>query len=72
MRKSGSRRPIFPHKRKVDGTIESICSECFQTVASADAECELLEAEVAHICKGLKLARVLRPLDHSEQPSFGG
>jgi hypothetical protein len=65
MRKvAGTRRPIFPHKRKVDGTFESFCSECFSTVASADAECELQIVEEAHVCKGLNLSIVLRPLDH--------
>ena len=58
-------RPIFPHKRNLDGTIVSICSECFSTVASADAEHELQVAESAHVCKGLKLSKVLRPLDRN-------
>ena len=62
-RVSGTRRPIFPHKRNVDGTIESICGECFAKVASAGAEHELAVAENAHVCKGLKLSKVLRPLD---------
>ena len=64
MRKfSGTRRPIFPHKRKVDGRIESFCSECFSTVALAVAESELQVAESAHVCKGLQWSKVLRPLD---------
>ncbi len=65
MRKvAGTRRPIFPHKRNVDGTFESFCGECFSTIASADVEGELRMAEDAHVCKGLQLSRVLRPLDH--------
>jgi hypothetical protein len=64
-RVAGNRRRIFPHKRNVDGTIESICVECFSTVASAGAERELQVAENAHVCKGLKLSKVLRPLDHN-------
>jgi hypothetical protein len=62
-RVAGTRRRIFPHKRNVDGTIESICGECFSTVASAGAERELQVAENAHVCIGLKLSKVLRPLD---------
>jgi len=62
-RVAGSRRRVFPHKRNVDGTIESICGECFSTVASACAEGELQLAENAHVCKGLKFSKVLRPLD---------
>jgi hypothetical protein len=60
---AGVRRRIFPHKRNLDGTFESICGECFSTVASAGAEGELQVAENAHVCKGLKLSKVLRPLD---------
>lgn len=58
-----SRRRIFPHKLNVDGTIDSICGECFSTVASAGAEGDLQVAENAHICKGLKFSKVLRPMD---------
>lgn len=61
----GTRRRIFPHKRNVDGTIESICGECFSTVASAGAEGELQAAENAHVCRGLKFSKVLRPLDRN-------
>jgi hypothetical protein len=65
MRKiAGTRRPIFPHKRKVDGRFESFCGVCFSTVASADAESELRVAEDAHVCKGLQLSIVLRPVDN--------
>jgi hypothetical protein len=64
-RAAGTRRRIFPHKRNVDGTIESFCGECFSTVALAGAEGELQVAENAHVCKGLKLSKVLRPLDRN-------
>jgi hypothetical protein len=65
MRKvAGNHRPIFPHKRMVDGKFESFCGECFSTIASADAEWELQVAEDAHVCKGLNLSTVLRPADH--------
>jgi hypothetical protein len=60
-----SRRPIFPHKRNLDGTIQSICGQCFSTVAFAGVEQELRIAENAHICEGLKLSKVLRPLDRN-------
>lgn len=66
MRKvAGIRRPIFPHKRYLDGTIQSICGECFSTIAFAGVERELRIAEDAHVCKGLKFSRVLRPLDRN-------
>ncbi len=59
------RRLIFPRMRNLDGTIESICGQCFSTVATALPERELQIAEDAHICKGLKLSKILRPLDRS-------
>ncbi|HEY1805844.1 MAG TPA: hypothetical protein VGG45_15330 [Terracidiphilus sp.] len=62
---SRSRRIIFPHKRHLDGTIESICGQCFSTVAAAVPERELQIAENAHVCKGLKLSKILRPLDRN-------
>lgn len=40
----------FPHRKNSDGTWDSICSECFRTVAIADDESELAEAEAQHIC----------------------
>jgi len=62
---SRSRRLIFPHMRNLDGTIESICGQCFSIVATALPERELQIAENAHICKGLELSKILRPFDPS-------
>jgi hypothetical protein len=40
----------FPHRQNNDGTFDSICPVCFRTVGSAQAEEQLAELEVQHIC----------------------
>jgi hypothetical protein len=47
--------PPFPHRRNRDGTFDSICGQCFQTVATKATEAELHVAEKDHECKGLEL-----------------
>lgn len=56
-RESGS----YAHQRKSDGSFDAICTQCFQVIANADSEGELLEAEKAHVCGGLNLNRLLYP-----------
>jgi hypothetical protein len=43
-------KPTFPHRHNNDGVIDSICSECLVTIASARVEQELTPHEDAHIC----------------------
>jgi hypothetical protein len=52
------RFPYFPHRFNQDGMWESICSECFLTVAKAKIEKELEAHEKDHVCKGLDLKAV--------------
>jgi hypothetical protein len=55
----------FPHRQRPDGSIDSICSECFQTIATASTEAELSAAETVHDCKGFSLVRLFhREQDH--------
>jgi hypothetical protein len=42
--------PLFPRRHNADGTIDSICSRCFETVATAKTEEELRKGEDAHRC----------------------
>ena len=42
----------FRHRHNVDGIIDSICCECFATVASVRIESELTDMEEAHECVG--------------------
>jgi hypothetical protein len=41
----------FVHRFNADGTIDSICRQCFVTVATARRESELLSQENDHICE---------------------
>lgn len=47
----------FAHRHNLDGTWDSICTECFLTVASAWDETELLDHERGHDCNSLMRAR---------------
>jgi hypothetical protein len=42
--------PKFARRRNRDSSIDSICTQCFQTIASADREEDLLHHEESHIC----------------------
>ena len=41
---------FFPHRRNKDGTFNSICLNCFATVASNMTEEELKEQDKEHVC----------------------
>jgi hypothetical protein len=57
---SESLRPFFLHKHKPDGSIESICPQCFETIDSSENDLDLQAAEDAHVCAGLDLNRMFR------------
>ena len=40
----------FAHRLNHDASIDSICKTCYQTVASADRESELIHIEESHLC----------------------
>jgi len=40
----------FSHRHKPDGTVDSICRECFITVATDQDESKLYRAERLHTC----------------------
>jgi hypothetical protein len=41
----------FPHRHNSDGSHDSICTECFATIAKAQSEGDLAEHESAHVCQ---------------------
>lgn len=43
-------RPKFVHRWNQDGTIDSICRECFVTVAASKREVDLDQSERLHVC----------------------
>jgi hypothetical protein len=52
-------RIAFPHRRNPNGSFDSICTQCFRTIATAAAETELKAAESAHKCFGFDLCEIL-------------
>lgn len=50
-------RPAYPHRRNPDGSFDSICPECFATIARAQSEVELVWHERNHRCKPEELER---------------
>ena len=47
--------PTFLHRHRFDGTYDSICTECFKTIANSPTKEGLFEAEKDHICLGYHL-----------------
>jgi len=50
----------FPHRMNPDGTVDSICPNCFMTIATAANESDLGRLEAFHRCDP-KSWRPLRP-----------
>jgi hypothetical protein len=63
-------RTVFPHRRNPDGSFDSICTECFRTVATAPAEAQLEAAETVHPdnCKGFGLTALYRRSEDERHP----
>jgi len=49
--------PPFPRKLNVDGTWNSICVRCFQTIAANRREVEVEEIEANHVCASSPLSQ---------------
>lgn len=45
----------YAHRCNVDGSFDSICLHCFQTVALASIDAALAQNEMAHRCIALDL-----------------
>jgi hypothetical protein len=45
-----------PHRRNSDGTWDSICKNCFLTIAHGRTESELAKSEKTHVCDSSFLA----------------
>jgi hypothetical protein len=46
--------PFFPHRKNCDGSYDSICLTCFETVATGTPE-ELVKREKEHVCGPVRL-----------------
>ena len=51
----------FPHRRNPNGTFDSICIGCFQTIATKTEEFQLAQQELVHICDESSLGKILHP-----------
>ncbi|WP_157478250.1 hypothetical protein [Granulicella tundricola] len=49
MAEEGSAR--FSHRKKADGTIDSICLACLGTISSQTTEAALVREEEDHVCQ---------------------
>lgn len=58
----------FAHRVNRDGTIDSICRDCFATVATVEREADLANAEKDHVCSPWTRQR-LRPRDPYDSQS---
>ena len=52
---------LFPHRRNHDGSFDSICLNCFLTVATSASEMELEGYEEKHYCKHSSMTRNCLP-----------
>lgn len=57
-------RTTYSHRVSADGLFESICSDCFSTVASVRYERELAFLEEAHRCNPIRLYQLTQHYDH--------
>jgi hypothetical protein len=53
--------PFFPHRRNPDGTLNSICLSCLETIAAHKTEGELKELDKEHVCSRTLLSERGRP-----------
>lgn len=53
---ASSVHPAFVHRGNRDGTIDSICRQCYVTVGTSVWEAELDQAEQDHACDPDRLA----------------
>ena len=44
------RAEFYPHRRKLDGSFDSICLNCLATIFTSRSETELEEHEKEHVC----------------------
>jgi hypothetical protein len=51
-------RTIFPHRHNDDGSFDSICTECLETVATNEDETKLRVYELVYVCNPPKFSWV--------------
>jgi hypothetical protein len=48
--------PFFPHRRRKDGTLQSICLKCLATIGIRKSDLELTELDKTHVCSSTSLS----------------
>jgi len=71
MAEAAIKRLTFAHRTNRDGTIDSICKECFVTVATAMWESELDQPEHTHVCDPWVLKQYNKKLPGRETAPAG-
>jgi len=56
----------YGHRKNEDGTFDSICLYCFQTIASAADELKLTESEKGHLCEPKAACRKIAKANHKK------
>ena len=64
-----STKAKFVHRRNADGTYDSICTACIMTAASVEAESQLPQLELGHVCNPVNLLRFRRGVDSASPKS---
>jgi hypothetical protein len=63
-------RSRFPHRLNPNGSYDSICTECHQTIASSPDEDRLAAQEQHHACNPIRLYQLAEDQLHSERPNY--
>ncbi|HKD84179.1 MAG TPA: hypothetical protein VKB58_05480 [Terriglobales bacterium] len=61
----------YAHRRNSDETFDSICKECYLTVARAYRESDLLHLEFRHVCQPVERRRTTRIVHQVYDPAAG-
>jgi hypothetical protein len=48
-------RSLFPHRLNPNGSYDSICAECHQTIATSNDEAVLARHEQDHACNPIRI-----------------
>lgn len=48
---------FYPHRKNRDGSFDSICTMCYQTIATGSCESHLQAVEDVHMCEPLRKSR---------------
>lgn len=64
-------RGQYAHRRNSDDTFDSICKQCYLTVARAYRETDLFHLELRHVCQPVERRRTTRIVHQIYDPTVG-